>query len=279
MIALSASIVLYKTDIKVITKAIGSVLNSSINVHLFLVDNSPDDRLRTFLPKDGRISYIPSHKNLGFGSAHNLAIKDAILINSEYHLILNPDIEFNRRVLEELYIFMNKNETVGNVMPKVYYGNGELQRLCKLLPTPFDLFGRRFLKGFGLSKKRNLIYELETYKYDKVADIPNLSGCFMFIRTSVLKKIGGFDERYFMYLEDTDLNRRIQTVARTVCNPNVSIIHGYQKESYSNSKLLRYHIRSAIKYFNKWGWFFDRERLQTNRKAIKKFFNQSNYER
>jgi len=268
MTELTASIVLYKTNITEMKKAISSFLNTSINVHIFLVDNSPNDQLRAALPEDSRITYIPSHDNPGFGSAHNLALKEAISLESKYHLILNPDIEFTNGVLEELYAFMDENETVGNVMPKVYYGNGELQRLCKLLPTPFDLLGRRFLKGFNFSERRNSMYELKAYQYDKVADIPNLSGCFMFIRTSVLKKIGGFDERYFMYLEDIDLNRRIQAVARTVCNPNVSIIHGYQKESYSNSKLLVHHIKSAIKYFNKWGWFFDRERQEINKKAI-----------
>ncbi|MGE9313493.1 glycosyltransferase family 2 protein [Niabella sp. CJ426] len=269
---LTASIVLYKTNITEMKKAISSFLNTSINVHIFLVDNSPNDQLRAALPEDSRITYIPSHDNPGFGSAHNLALREAISLESKYHLILNPDIEFTNGVLEELYTFMDENETVGNVMPKVYYGNGELQRLCKLLPTPFDLLGRRFLKGFNFSERRNSMYELKAYQYDKVADIPNLSGCFMFIRTSVLKKIGGFDERYFMYLEDIDLNRRIQAVARTVCNPKVSIIHGYHKESYSNSKLLVHHIKSAIKYFNKWGWFFDKKRQEINKKAIENLY-------
>ena len=82
----------------------------------------------------------------------------------------------------------------------------------------------------------------------------------MFLRTSVLKRVGGFDETYFLYMEDLDLCRRIGQVARTVFYPAVSVMHGYQKGSYKSSRLLKHHLRSAVRYFNKWGWFFDAER-------------------
>jgi GT2 family glycosyltransferase len=91
----------------------------------------------------------------------------------------------------------------------------------------------------------------------------------MFFRVLVLREVGGFDERFFMYLEDYDLTRRVHKVARTVLYPEVSVFHGFKKESYSNLQTLKYHIRSAIKYFNKWGWFIDREREMFNKKVIK----------
>ena len=76
-----------------------------------------------------------------------------------------------------------------------------------------------------------------------------------------------------MYLEDTDLNRRIHSKYKTIFYPNVSIIHEYAKESYVNKKLLIYHIKSAIYYFNKWGWLFDKERGMINKKCL----NELNY--
>jgi GT2 family glycosyltransferase len=148
-----------------------------------------------------------------------------------------------------------------------------IQYLCKLLPTPFDLFGRRFLNSGPFKKiveKGNEIYELRFTGYDKIMEVPYLSGCFMFIRTEVLKKVGFFDERFFMYLEDTDLSRRIHRVSKTVYYPEVSIYHEYGKGSYKNPKLLKYHLDSAIKYFNKYGWFFDKERDEINKKTLKK---------
>ncbi|MCR5765459.1 MAG: glycosyltransferase family 2 protein, partial [Treponema sp.] len=69
-----------------------------------------------------------------------------------------------------------------------------------------------------------------------------------------------FDDRYFMYCEDFDLIRRIHRVAKTVYYPNVTIVHDHAKESYKNKKMLMIHIKSAIKYFNKFGWIFDKER-------------------
>ena len=97
--------------------------------------------------------------------------------------------------------------------------------------------------------------------------VPSLSGCFMFMRVDVLRKIGGFDERFFMYAEDLDLSRRIGTVSDTIFNPNIIVMHGYDKGSYKSWKLLRFHIFSVFKYFNKWGWFFDSYRKDINKKC------------
>lgn len=168
---------------------------------------------------------------------------------------------------------MEANSDVGQLMPKVYYDNGTIQRLCKLLPHPVDLIGRRFFINFTSVKERNKIYELNGFTYDKVLDIPCLSGCFMFIRSSVLKQVGGFDPRYFMYLEDIDLTRRVNKVSRTVFYPDARVVHAFSKGSYGSTKLLKYHIVSAIKYFNKWGWFFDKERDKFNKAVLSRLNN------
>ncbi len=269
---LNVSIVLFSSCSNTIKKAVDSCLLSKLINKIYLVDNSPTDELKELSKLDYRIEYIFNNANLGYGKAHNIAIKKSIEEDIPYHLVLNPDVYFEESVLEELYNFMEKNKDVGLVMPKVLYPDGKLQYLCKLLPTPFDLFGRRFF-SFGpfkkFIKKRNEIFELAFTGYDKIMEVPYLSGCFMFIRTEVLKKIGLFDERFFMYLEDTDLSRRIHQVAKTIYYPYVHIYHEYEKGSYKSKKLLKYHIESAIKYFNKWGWFFDPKRDQINQKTLK----------
>ncbi len=270
---INVSIVLFKNDQDLVKKAIYSCVNSILINRIYLIDNSPTDMLSCLANLDSRIEYIFNNTNLGFGKAHNIALKRSIEENIPYHLVLNPDVYFKGGVLEELYNFMENNPDVGLVMPKVLYPDGTLQYLCKLLPTPLDLFGRRFL-NFGpfrkIVEKRNEIYELRFTGYDKIMEVPYLSGCFMFIRTEVLKKVGLFDERFFMYLEDTDLSRRIHRVAKTVYYPYVYIYHEYGKGSYKSLKLLYYHIKSAIKYFNKYGWFFDKEREEINRKILEK---------
>ncbi|MGB9677867.1 MAG: glycosyltransferase family 2 protein, partial [Candidatus Ratteibacteria bacterium] len=273
MVDLSVSIVLYHNKKKQVEKAIYSVLNTNLKVRLFLIDNSNYDDLKSLSNIDSSIEYIYNNANLGFGKAHNIVLRKSIEENIPYHLVLNPDVYFEEGVLEELYDFMNNSQDIGLAMPKVLYPDGELQYLCKLLPTPIDLFGRRFL-NIGPFKKfierRNKIYELRFTGYNKIMEVPYLSGCCMFLRTNILKKVGLFDERFFMYLEDTDLTRRIHKVAKTIYFPNVQIYHEYGKGSYREFRLLYYHIDSAIKYFNKWGWFFDKEREEINKKTLHK---------
>ena len=273
MMSINVSIVLFRNDKDLVKKAIYSCINSILINKLYLIDNSPTDALSCLANLDSRIIYIFNNANLGYGKAHNIALRKSIEENIPYHLVLNPDVYFESGVLEELYNFMEANKDVGLVMPKVLYPDGNIQYLCKLLPTPLDLFGRRFL-NFGpfkkIVEKRNEIYELRFTGYDKIMEVPYLSGCFMFIRTAVLKKVGLFDERFFMYLEDTDLSRRIHRVAKTIYYPYVHIYHEYGKGSYKSLKLLYYHIKSAIKYFNKYGWFFDKERQEINKRILKK---------
>ncbi|PMP88891.1 MAG: glycosyl transferase family 2, partial [Caldisphaera sp.] len=200
MRTINVSIVLFKlfnNNTETISKAINSCLLSELVYKIYLIDNSPTDELREFSKLDHRIVYIFNNANLGFGKAHNIAMKKSIEEYIPYHLVLNPDVYFEEGVLEELYKFMEENTDVGLVMPKVLYPDGRIQYLCKLLPTPFDLFGRRFLNFYPFKKyieKRNEIYELRFTGYDKIMEVPYLSGCFMFIRTKVLEKVGLFDE-------------------------------------------------------------------------------------
>src|SRR5215467_1556283 len=268
MVEISCSIVLFHNEADEIRKPIESFLSCSKNVKLYLVDNSAEDTLRyQFISP--QIEYFFTGKNLGYGAGHNLAIQKSIG-DSKYHIIINPDVEFNPAILDGLYEFMQLNKDIGLVMPKVLYKTGELQYLCKKLPSPTDLILRRFFpKPLKFLFKRFLsTYELRHRDYDTIMEVPNLSGCFMFIRTEVFSKVGSFDEQYFMYLEDTDLCRRINEYYRTVYYPLETIIHAYQKGSYKNFKLMRYHLKSSIQYFNKWGWFKDQRRAVINKSLV-----------
>jgi len=271
MTQINASIVLYHNKKEQILKTINSFLNTSMSIRLYLVDNSSNDNLKELSTIDRRIEYVFNNANLGYGSAHNIAMRKSIADSVPYHLVLNPDIYFEKGKIDNIYEYMEENPDVGSVMPKVLYPDGEIQYLCKLLPSPFDLIFRRFVPFEKWKDKRNEIYELRFTGYDEIMNIPYLSGCFMFLRVDILKKVGLFDERFFMYLEDTDLSKRINRVAKNIFYPYVHIYHEYSKGSYKNKKLLMYHIQSAIKYFNKWGWFFDSERKKINQEILEKF--------
>jgi GT2 family glycosyltransferase len=265
---INASIVLYHNKKEHLIKAVNSFLNTSMNVRLYLVDNSSNNDLKVLSEIDSRIEYVFNNANLGYGSSHNIAIRKGIADSVPYHLVLNPDVYFEKGTLENIYEYMEQNKDVGNIMPKVLYPDGEIQYLCKLLPTPFDLIFRRFVPFKKWKEKRNKIYELKFTDYNKIINVPYLSGCFMFLRVDVLKKVGLFDERFFMYMEDVDISRRINRVAKTVYYPEAQIYHKFEKGSYKSIKLLKYHIVSAIKYFNKWGCFFDKDRKNVNNETL-----------
>jgi len=269
-VQINGSIVLYNNDEELLNNAISSFLNTELEVKLYLINNSPTDDLKYLSNVDDRIEYSFNNKNLGFGVAHNIALQKSIDNGVEYHLVLNPDVHYDGGVIEELLGYMDKNQDVANVMPKVYYPNGKLQYLCKLLPTPMELIVRRFISSDKIIQKINKNYELHDFGYDKILNVPFLSGCFMFLRVEYLKEVGIFDEDIFMYMEDTDLNRRLHEKYKTVFYPNVSIVHVHAKESYKRKALLITHIKSTIYYFNKWGWFFDGFRRKKNKELLKR---------
>ncbi|WP_151635790.1 glycosyltransferase family 2 protein [Noviherbaspirillum aerium] len=265
---ISCAIVSYHNPPEQIAEVLRSIASTPMESAIYLIDNSADDALAEVARRFGA-RYIHRPDNPGFGAAHNLAMREALEQGARYHVVLNPDISFGPEVLPALLAYMEAHQDIGLVMPDIRYPDGSRQHLCKLLPTPADLWVRRFLPGLYESSGRLDTYEMRRSGYDRIMDVPALSGCFMFLRSSVLKQVGGFDERFFMYLEDVDLSRRIGKVARTVFYPKASIIHAYQKGSYKSSALLKRHIRSAIQYFRKWGWLFDAERDAINRKALR----------
>ena len=265
---LNASIVLYKHSVAEIALLVEILHKSGVVKQVYLIDNSPKED-KGF--KSLGINYIFNNKNLGYGAAHNIAIRQTIQQQYPYHLVVNPDIAFDSCILEKLVKFMECHLEIGSAMPKVLYPDGKVQYLCKLLPSPFDLIFRRFLPS-SWTRKRMEQFELRASGYNRIMDVPYLSGCFMFLRTKALEEVGLFDERFFMYPEDIDLTRRIHSKYRTVFNPEVHVIHHHAQGSYKSGRLLYIHISNMIKYFNKWGWIFDDERRNMNNETLRKIF-------
>jgi GT2 family glycosyltransferase len=260
---LTVSCVLYKTDADEVRKIIAQVKATPLRTHLYLIDNSPGLREGEYVG-DG-VTTIVTGRNLGYGAAHNIAIKRS---RSAVHLIANTDVVFDPHVIPGLLRRLEQSVDVGLIAPRVRYADGSLQHLCRLLPGPADLIARRFFKWTKWGRCRDDRYELRAWSYDHEADIPFISGCFMLARTSILHLVNGFDERFFLYFEDTDLSRRIGEVARTLFFPDVEITHGYRSKTSPNKMLLLYLAVSGARYFRKWGWFFDKDRDGINQSTL-----------
>jgi GT2 family glycosyltransferase len=260
------SIVLYNTDPREVEKAVGQFLAAPVRSHLCVLDNSPTT---TWLPiyDDPRVSYHFCNGNLGYGRAHNIAIR-AAAGRSRYSLVMNTDITYSRDTIPYLVAFMDRNLQAGMTAPKILYPDGTLQYVCRLLPHPGNLILRRFLPGISLTRRADARYELRWWKHDQVANIPYFQGSFMLMRTDRSIEVGGFDERFFLYGEDIDLTRRLHAISETLYIPDVHVIHEYRRYSKHSLRGTWYGIQNNCRYFNKWGWVFDRDRRRINSSVV-----------
>ena len=246
----SASIVTHN-NMKTIDSTISSLLKytAGVDFKLFIIDN---------LSTDGTVQYIKEHfpmviitepgKNIGFGAGHNLVLP---MITSKYHAVVNPDVIIRDDAISEMTEYMEKNEDVGLLSPRICFPDGRDQILGKRNPKPKYLIASRLRKGKEISKSLRE-YAMLDCDLSKPTEIENASGCFMFFRTEILRKIGGFDERYFMYFEDADITRMVNRVSKTVYYPYARIYHVWGRESKRNTKLMMIHIKSMFSYFFKW---------------------------
>ena len=266
---ITGSIVLFKNDPEEILKTINCFLKINLESKLYLIDNSPTNDLSNLI-QDSRVEYIFNNNNVGFGAGHNIALRICENI-SHYHLVLNPDITFLNGTVEKMVSHFKSNLDIGIMMPKILNYDNSVQYLPKLLPSPFILILRKF--PFS-SKIRNIIlnkYELRNPSNNTSFYSPVISGCFSLINLSILKEVGFYDEKYFMYFEDWDFSRRIYLKYKTLYFVEASVYHGYRSEANYKLRLLNIFIKSAIRYFSKWGWFFDNERRKINKEVLNQF--------
>ncbi|VAY87974.1 Glycosyl transferase, group 2 family protein [hydrothermal vent metagenome] len=238
MIKISASIVVYNENKETLTKAINSFNSINLEKELIIVDNSPVSNLKKFIEEFDNTKYIFNNKNIGFGAGHNLAFKN-LQKKSDIHMIINPDVYFNGNDIKNMTIWMQKDKNISLCVPQVLNANRSVQNIVRNIPTISGLLKRKLHLGSG---------ELDI-KNNTIANIPFAHGCFLIFKTTIFTKLNGFDERFFMYMEDVDICMRAKQFGKTVINSNFNIYHEYRKGSSKNIKLLIWHLTSAIKFF------------------------------
>ena len=246
---ITASIVVYKENLKVLENAIDSFLGSPLSKKLYIIDNSPSNEFKNKIQNDS-VEYIYSNKNVGFGKGHN-SILHKLTSENKYHLILNPDVRFHPEILEKLVLKMESNESFSMIAPRVLNSNNELLHTARRYPSLFELIFR-FL---GIFKKFTIRGEYKNQNYKQSFSPDFVQGSFMLFKTEDLLRLEGFDERYFMYMEDVDICRKIDLSGkRKLYFPATEIIHTHRKGSSKEFRLFFIHISSIIKYFIKWGF-------------------------
>ena len=245
----TGSIVTYN-NISTIAKTLETLFGETkdIDFKLYVLDNGSSDGTPEFIEKNyPDVTVIRSGKNVGFGAGHNIIINQ---VESKYHAVINPDIVLTQNAVKKMADYMDENSDIGLLSPRICFPDGRDQILGKRNPHLKYLVASR-LRGDEPSK---LLREYAMLDCDlsKPTEIENATGCFMFIRTDVLKSIGGFDDGFFMYFEDADLARRINEVSKCVYYPDAVVNHVWGRDSKRNFKLMLVHINSMLRYFRKW---------------------------
>ena len=243
-VAVSASIVTYN-DIRRVPTTIQSVIDNTkgCNLTLYVIDNASIDGTADFVEKFGNTTVLRQNQNLGFGAAHNKVLDQKL---GKYHFVINPDITLNDDVISDMVDYFESNPDVVMAMPKIQNEDGTEQKLPKEKPTFKRLYFGRF------SDKIRSEYVWADKEITEPCEIKFCTGCFFCIRTDAFRELGGFDKRYFMYLEDADLALKAKSLGKVMMLPQFSVTHAWERESAKSLKYLVIHIISSFKFLFKW---------------------------
>ena len=204
----------------------------------------------------GADGFLANPDNPGYGRAVNRLVAQLGQL-PPYIGVLNTDLTWSSGTFEQLLGWLQLHPQVSLAVPQILDEAGAPQKLCKHNPTVLGLFSRRFLPDWlkpTWLKRYDRWYVMADQNYQEVFEAPYLSGCCMLIRSEAFSSVGGFDERYFLYLEDADLTRSLARDGRCVHLPVAGVVHGWGRGNYRNLGLMAVNLASAWHYFRKWGW-------------------------
>jgi GT2 family glycosyltransferase len=267
---LSAVTVTYFSDLALIRPLLLSVEAAAAKLftkhgyrcEYFIIDNSDDEdyfwRLEILCYAFFNTDYLTIHmirapKNLGFSGGNNLVLDK---LDSEFHLVVNPDVMLEQLALCRAIEYLKKNTDVGIVSPRIMDAGFEFAHVIKIYPDCFTLL-LRYAEISILTKR--FAARLESYACGHLSDTANkdvqlAGGCFLLMRTCLFKKLKGFDDHFFVYFEDFDFSIRSSEYTKIAYVPAVRITH---MGGHTNHKSLQHHwlfAVSAVKFFFLHGW-------------------------
>lgn len=247
----TGGIVTYNNE-KIIKKCIRTILEYTKNIDfkLYVYDNCSCDGTVSVIEQNfPEVTVMRSRKNEGFGRGHNRIMAQ---VDSVYHVLINPDIVAETPVIEQMVSYMEKHQSIGILLPKVLNTDGTEQFLPKRQPD----FKFVVMSKFAPFKYYRKLYTGETEIADRPVKCQNISGSFFIIKTEILKALGGFDERYFMYFEDADLAQRVINAGGSIVyHPDFCVYHEWKRDNTRSMRGICIFLCSMFKYMLKWKRF------------------------
>ncbi len=249
---LSACIVLYHCGDEVFD-ALRCLHNADMEIAVYRCENSPEEitaeKLQWAFPG---VTVLPQKGNIGFGRANNAVLP---YLQSQYHLILNPDVTFAPDLLTRMVRYMEAHPHIAILTPRVLNEDGTEQYLPKKMMSVHYLLSGLLENHGRLFRRWREDFTLANMQVQSPVPVEFATGCFLLIRTSVFQQLRGFDPRFFLYQEDSDLSRRVIEERRgsIVYHPDMTVTHRWARENTRTMKGRMRQIRSICKYFLKWG--------------------------
>lgn len=233
--------------------------NSRKKITVTVVDNHSDDKTAAFINKEHPdISFVQLRENKGFAAGNNVALSKT---TARYAMLVNSDVEFTADSNLDLMIdYMDKNENVGVISPKIVFTNGEIDPAChRGEPSPWVAF--TYISGLEKLFSRSKIFGEYHQGYkdlNSIHEVAAVSGAGLMIRTSLLNSVGLMDERFFMYAEDLDWCKRVRENGFSVVYfPQVKLVHHKYKSGIKNSskkiarQTKRHFYNTMLQYYDK----------------------------
>jgi len=218
------------------------------NCEIIIVDNNSQDKSVDILnDKYPHIKLIKLPKNVGFGAGNNAGAKVA---KGEFLFLLNTDTILESNILAHLIELMSENSDVGIIGPKLLFPDGSFQiSFSPEISIKGEFAARKLHKNAENENKLHIIEQ----DFQDIQEVDIVVGAAFFIRADLFNLLGGFDEKFFMYFEESDLCQRVRTKGyKVLYTPHVSLIHirGYSVNKISNKMAVEYR-RSQIYYYHK----------------------------
>lgn len=230
-------------------------------MEILVIDNHSDDDsigiLRSSLRSTPGVRIIETRKNGGFGAGYNAGARAA---RGKYLLINNPDKRLEPDGIERMFARIERDSEIGIIGPKMVHPDGSRRLSMRGDPHLISILSRRsFLGRIFPGMLRDYLMLDADPEAERTVDWV-VGGSFMIPRQLFLD-LHGFDERFFLFFEDSDLCRRCRAASKKVLYfPAVTAedkrrrLSGETIRDLLFSKVGRIHIASAVKYFMKWGW-------------------------
>ena len=259
---MTLSIIIVNYNVKLLLKnCLASVAKAIENIEseVIIVDNASTDHSISYLqPMFNQFKFVVNHVNEGFAKANNKALAIA---TGEFILFLNPDTEVPADCFTKCIMFFNNHPDAGALGVRMLNGEGEFLKESKRgFPSPTVSFWKMTgITGIFPRSPFFARYYLGHLNENQDHEVDVLSGAFMIVKKEVLKKTGGFDERFFMYAEDIDLSYRIKET-------------GYKNYYFAGTTITHYKGSSTRKDFR-----YVRQFYKAMSQFVKKYYGRGIY--